>query len=80
VRGTLSALAADPALSDPRGEIVVVVGPGLAVAATPQDADRALIEALAREGPAAAAAEVARALGLNRRDLYRRALELKDAV
>ncbi len=77
VRGSLLTLAADPLLQDPRGEIVVVVGPGETAVATPEDADRALHEALARESPAAAAAEVARALGLNRRDLYRRALELK---
>jgi 16S rRNA (cytidine1402-2'-O)-methyltransferase len=36
-----------------------------------------LDEALARLSPADAAAEVARALGLNRRELYRRALERK---
>ena len=43
------------------------------------DADQALNEALARLGPADAAAEVAMALGLNRRDLYKRALVLKGA-
>ncbi len=80
VRGDLAALAADPRCQTPKGEIVVVVGPGEARAATAADADRALTEALVREGPAAAAAEVARALGLNRRDLYRRALELKGAA
>ena len=80
VRGRLSALAADPLLDAPKGEIVVVVGPGAAEVASADDADRALVEALRREGPAAAAAEVARALGLPRRDLYRRALELKEAV
>ena len=40
-------------------------------------ADRALAEALSRLKPAEAAGEVAKALGLSRRDLYRRALELK---
>ena len=78
IRGSLLALASDPALDEPKGEIVVVVGPGEAVAATAADADRALTEALLREGPAAAATEVAKALGLPRRDLYRRALELKE--
>ena len=61
----------------PKGEVVIVVGPGAEVAATEADADTALAEALARVGPAEAASEVAAALGLNRRDLYRRALALK---
>ena len=48
-------------------------------AATAEDADRALTDALSRLKPADAAAEVAKALGLPRRDLYRRAMELKGA-
>ncbi len=79
VRGSLAELAADPRLNDPKGEIVVLVGPGEAQAATAQDADAALSEALTRLAPGEAAAEVAKALGLNRRDLYRRALDLKGA-
>ena len=79
IRGPLEALAADPRLQAPKGEIVVLVGPGREAAATPQDADRALTEALARMSPADAATEVARALGLPRRELYRRALDLKGA-
>jgi 16S rRNA (cytidine1402-2'-O)-methyltransferase len=77
VRGPLSALAKDPRCDGPRGEIVVVVGPGAEAAATAEDADAALTEALTRLGPADAAAEVARALGLPRKALYRRALELQ---
>ncbi len=77
IRGPLDALAADPRLEAPRGEIVVVVGPGEAKAATPEDADAALTEALTRVGPAEAASEVAKALGLDRKQLYRRSLELK---
>ncbi|HEX6860887.1 MAG TPA: 16S rRNA (cytidine(1402)-2'-O)-methyltransferase [Caulobacteraceae bacterium] len=77
IRGTLPDLAADPRLNDPRGEIVVLVGPGAEAAATPEDADAALKEALTRLPPGEAASEVARALGLNRRDLYRRALDMK---
>ncbi|HYG25366.1 MAG TPA: 16S rRNA (cytidine(1402)-2'-O)-methyltransferase [Caulobacteraceae bacterium] len=77
IRGTLPDLAADPRLTDPKGEIVVLVGPGEEVAATAEDADAALAEALTRLPPGEAASEVARALGLPRRDLYRRALELK---
>jgi len=77
IRGPLSALAADPRLAAPKGEIVVLVGPGAEAAASEADADAALAEALSRMGPADAASEVARSLGLNRKALYRRALELK---
>jgi 16S rRNA (cytidine1402-2'-O)-methyltransferase len=78
IRGPLPALAADPRLDEPRGEIVVVVGPPLdAPAATQAEADAALAEAVARLGPSAGAAEVARALGLPRRELYARALALR---
>lgn len=78
-RGPLDVLAADPRLAAPKGEVVVLVGPGVEAAASPADADAALAEALTRVGPAEAASEVAGALGLSRRDLYRRALELKGA-
>ena len=77
-RGSLATLAADPKLDAPKGEIVILVGPGRETEATAADADAALNEALTRLKPAAAAAEVAKALGLSRRDLYRRALELKS--
>ena len=77
LRGPLDVLAADPRLDKPKGEIVIVVGPGEVVAATEQDADAALIEALTRMGPSEAAAQVAKALGLERRALYKRALALK---
>jgi len=76
-RGPLDVLAADPALATPKGEMVIVVAPSIAEAATAEDADAALAEALTRVGPAEAASEVAAALGLNRRELYRRALDLK---
>ncbi|MDP1735885.1 MAG: 16S rRNA (cytidine(1402)-2'-O)-methyltransferase [Caulobacter sp.] len=78
VRGPLEDLAADPRLDGPKGEIVVLVGPGTHVASTPEDADAALADALTRLPPGEAASEVAKALGLNRRDLYRRAVALKD--
>lgn len=78
VRGPLSQLAADPQFEAPRGELVVLVGPGRETEATAADADAALTEALTRLKPADAAAEVAKALGLGRRDLYKRALVLKD--
>jgi len=77
IRGPLDVLAADPRFEAPKGEIVVVVGPGETAPASADDADQALREALTRLGPADAASEVAKALGLNRRELYRRALDLK---
>ena len=77
VRGRLAELAADRQFAAPRGELVVLVGPGREAQASAADADAALTDALSRLKPADAAAEVSRALGLPRRDLYRRALELK---
>ncbi len=76
-RGPLDLLAADPAMDFPKGELVVLVAPGREEAASAADADAALADALTRLKPAEAAAEVAKALGLPRRDLYRRAMELK---
>ncbi|CAN7153212.1 16S rRNA (cytidine(1402)-2'-O)-methyltransferase [Phenylobacterium sp. LjRoot219] len=78
VRGPLSQLAADPQFEAPRGELVVLVGPGRETEATAADADVALTDALSRLKPADAAAEVAKALGLPRRELYKRALALKE--
>jgi 16S rRNA (cytidine1402-2'-O)-methyltransferase len=76
IRAPLPDLAADPALTGAKGEIVVLVGPG-EDRAEPGDADAALREALGRLSPGEAAAEVARALQLPRRELYKRALALK---
>ncbi|MBL8770104.1 MAG: 16S rRNA (cytidine(1402)-2'-O)-methyltransferase [Phenylobacterium sp.] len=76
-RGPLAELAADPRLDAPKGEIVILVAPGREAEATAADADAALAEALSRLKPADAAAEVAKALGLPRRELYRRALDMK---
>jgi 16S rRNA (cytidine1402-2'-O)-methyltransferase len=76
-RGSLAELATDPALAAPKGEVVVVIGPPAEEAATAEDAEAALAEALTRLSPADAAREVAGATGLARRDLYRRALALK---
>lgn len=77
VRGTLADLAVDPRCDAPRGEIVIVVGPGEAEVASAADADAALAEALTRLPPGEAAAEVSKALNLPRKPLYKRALELK---
>lgn len=77
VRGSLDELAVHPKLDGPKGEIVVVVGPGEVEQASEADADAALTEALKRLPTGEAASEVAKALGLNRKTLYRRALELQ---
>ena len=78
VGGTLSTLAARYAEAPPKGEIVIVVAPpGAPAPASPADADSALIEALARLPVSQAAGDVARRLGLDRKALYARALELK---
>ncbi len=77
IRAPLPELAADPRLDRPKGEIVVLVAPGREAAASEADADRALAEALQRLSPSEAAGEVAKALGLPRRELYRRALALR---
>jgi 16S rRNA (cytidine1402-2'-O)-methyltransferase len=79
IRAPLDELAADPRVQAPKGEIVIMVAPGRQTEATAADADAALADALSRLKPAEAAAEVAKALGLNRRDLYRRAMEMRQA-
>ncbi|MGE4432083.1 MAG: 16S rRNA (cytidine(1402)-2'-O)-methyltransferase [Sphingobium sp.] len=76
--GTLIELAAAYQDHAPRGEIVVVVGPpGEKEAASAEEADMLLQEALTRLPVGKAASEVARATGLDRRALYARALEMK---
>ncbi len=78
VTGKLSTLAERYADSPPRGEIVIVVAPpGEAPPASQEDGDAALAEALTRLSTGQAASEVAKKLGLDRKALYARALELK---
>jgi 16S rRNA (cytidine1402-2'-O)-methyltransferase len=79
-RGTLSELLdhyreAGP----PKGEIVIVIGPPLPVAGMPAgDLDAALLKALAAMRVKEAAEAVAAATGLPKRQVYQRALELKQ--
>jgi 16S rRNA (cytidine1402-2'-O)-methyltransferase len=76
--GTLSELAERYRDAPPKGEIVIVIAPpGEAEAAGEADIDAALREALTRLSASRAAAEVAAMLGLPRRQVYERALELK---
>ncbi len=77
VDGDLATLAARYADAGPKGEICIVVGPpGDAPAATADDLDTALRRALASAPLKTAVAEVASALGLPRKQVYARALEL----
>lgn len=77
-RGTLGSLRDGLGGDAVRGEIVLVVGRPLAVAPDAADVDAALRAALDRLRVKDAAAEVAEALGLPRRDVYQRALALKE--
>ncbi|MFM8498663.1 MAG: 16S rRNA (cytidine(1402)-2'-O)-methyltransferase [Chakrabartia sp.] len=78
VTGNLEALSARYADAPPKGEIVVIVGPpGEAEAASADDIEAALQEAMKTVSPAQAAGAVARALGADRKALYARALELQ---
>lgn len=78
VTGSLRQLAERYAEAAPKGEIVIVVSPpGEKPPASAEDADAALAEALARLPPAKAAGEVAKRLGLDRKALYARAMEMK---
>lgn len=78
VTGRLTELSARYAEGGPKGEIVVVVAPpGEAAPASAEDADAALAEALTRLPVSKAAGEVAKRLGLDRKALYARAMEMK---
>ena len=80
-RAPLSELAAHYEIAGaPKGEIVLVVGPPGEETPAPdsETLDRLLREALARGTVKTAAAEVAARTGLSKRDLYQRALTLRD--
>ena len=78
VTGTLTQLSERYAEVPPRGEIVIVIAPpGEAPPASAEDADAALAEALTRLPASKAAGEVAKKLGLDRRELYARAMAMK---
>jgi 16S rRNA (cytidine1402-2'-O)-methyltransferase len=78
-RDRLDRLAAHyVAAGPPRGEIVVVIGPPEAAPELdPAAVEAALVDAMARQKPRAAAAEVAAATGLPANLLYQRALALR---
>lgn len=76
VTGTLEQLAQRYASAQPKGEIVILVGPpGESEAASDEVLDAALDEALGRLSPSRAAAEVAEKLRIPRKRVYARALQ-----
>lgn len=78
-RGTLAGLAVELAGEDaPKGEIVVVIGPPIEAAPDAADIDELLVGLLKTGSVRSAADEAAALTGLPRRDLYQRALALKD--
>jgi 16S rRNA (cytidine1402-2'-O)-methyltransferase len=79
-RGTLAELAVHYAeAGPPRGEIVVLVGPGEAAEAADASTVDAAILAAGDERPLKEiAAEIAERFGMKRRDVYERALELRE--
>jgi 16S rRNA (cytidine1402-2'-O)-methyltransferase len=76
--GTLDELAARTAGTEPRGEIVLVVGPPAEEVTGEAALDQALRTALKTMAPGKAAASVAAALGVPRGEAYARAMALKS--
>jgi 16S rRNA (cytidine1402-2'-O)-methyltransferase len=77
-RGSLAELARHyAATDDPRGEIVLVVGPAPASTPGAADVDALLRQALTRLSVKEAVTEIAAVTGEPRRDVYQRALALK---
>ena len=75
--GTPEELIAHYTAHPAKGEIVLLLGPPADRTVSPAEADRLLLEALMTEKPSRAAAQVAKATGLERKALYARALELQ---
>lgn len=75
--GAPEEIAAHYAAHPPKGEIVLLIAPPGEEQVDAADADALLRAALLTEKPSQAAAQVAKATGLDRKALYARALELK---
>jgi len=76
--GSLTELSAACAAKEPRGEVVLIVGPpGEKAPAAEAEVEAALAAALTRLSASQAASEVARTLGADRKTLYARAMALK---
>ncbi len=78
-RGDLATLAAAYAGTEPKGEIVLVVGPPLEEAAGDADVDAALARALGESSLKDAVAAVTAVTGRPKREVYARALALTGA-
>ena len=78
-RGSLAELVASVEASEPKGEIVLVVGRGQPREIRPEDIETALRNALITLSRKDAAATVAMAFGLPRREVYQMALALGEA-
>lgn len=77
VRGLAAECAAHYRAHPPKGEIVLVIGPPPPDIGTSLDSDSLLREALKHMKTGQAASEVAKMTGLDRKELYARALELR---
>lgn len=78
-RGTLSDLATHYAEhGPPKGEIVLLVGPPIEKEADEETIDAALVEAMKSQSVKQASNEIAEMFGLPKRNVYQRALALKD--
>ncbi len=77
-RGLADGLMAYYDANPPKGEIVLLVGPPEDHAPSDADADAMLREALETMKTSQAAAQVAKATGLDRKSLYARAMEMKS--
>ncbi|WP_421991374.1 16S rRNA (cytidine(1402)-2'-O)-methyltransferase [Qipengyuania sp.] len=78
-RGLPAGLIAYFEAHPPKGEIVLLVGPPPERVASEEDADAMLIDALRTMKASQAAAQVAKATGVDRKTLYARAMELRSA-
>jgi 16S rRNA (cytidine1402-2'-O)-methyltransferase len=78
VRGSLGELTQHFAALEPKGEIVLLVGPPVDNAPDCGDANAALAEALLTMPAAKAAGIVAKRFGLNRAEVYARATAMKQ--
>ena len=78
-RGRLAELAGHyRETGPPRGEIVIVVGPPEPARPGPEEIDRRLATALGEHSVREAATRLAEETGLSRKELYRRALAIRD--
>lgn len=80
VSGTLPALAERYAEAEPKGEIVLIVGPPGEVQAEQGDYQAALKDALQTLPPAKAAKDIAKRFGVDRAEVYERAMAFKSGA